>query len=195
MVLKILTGSSEFFPGSGRDADYVVFRAQEPLFFYPNIKTPSGRRAKGEEDCFFYREGISKAELFHWHRTENDWHLNCAPLITRGFLEHLGIDIFAADYDDVYWIMRKAFMFDYRLPSCPKYLKWLYRIYIYRCYIGNGRLELTDEQLRHAFAIYKQTYDKDVLLDLYKFFEVDEDETQRAMKQVFGGGGLLTWSR
>lgn len=191
MVVKILTGSTEFFPGNGRDADYVVFREQEPLFFYPRKKI-SGR-PKGEDDCFYYREGITKAELFKWHREENNWHLNCAPFITRGFLEHLSIDIFGADYDDVYWIMRKAFMMDYRLPSYPKYYKWLYRIYIYRCFIGNGELELTDEQLAHAFAIYNQTYDKDVLLDLYCFFAVDEHETQRAMHQVFGGG-VPAWS-
>ena len=191
-LVKILTGSSEFF-GGGRDADYIVFRDQEPLFFYPMQRRPSAK-PKGVDDCFYYRAGITKAQLFHWHRTENNWHLNSAPFVTRGFLEHLGIDIFDEDYDDVYWIMHKAFHLDYRLPSCPLYYKWLYRHYIYRCFIGNGELSLTDEQRQHAFAIYQQTYDKAVLLDLYAFFKVEDRETQRAMQQVFGGGGVLPWS-
>lgn len=181
----ILTGSAEFFPDTGKDRDYLVFRDQPYVFMYEH--------APGRQCHFCYREDLTKREYFGWHRTENTWSLNFAPLITRGFLERLDIDIHGADYDDVYWIVKLAFSTDYWMPlpdqqypfSPIKYPKWLYRIYIYACFIRNGDLTLTDEQHRNAFNLYRQQhYDMGVLRSIYNFFDSDSELAEIGIRRV-----------
>lgn len=187
---KILTGSREFFAPSGeewpRDEDHIVFQPQDEPFRH--LKEQRG-------DLFSYKQGLSKQQYFEWHQprrepneVRNKWALNFAPLITKAFLDHLRIDIFGADRDAVYKIMRRAFMTEYRFPQGPTYKKHLYRLYIYKAFIDNGRLELTDDQLQTAYALYRQRYgerERAAIRALYDFFQVPPGDAELGMGQVF----------
>ena len=188
MELEIVTGSAEWFPRTAKDKDYVVFRPQQPVFVYersdPFGHIPSSTKPRWCKFC--YREGLTKPEYFDWYRSkENKWSLNFAPLITRGFLEHMGLDIFGADHDQVREMIYMAFRSDYHLPCDTKYPKWLYRIYIYTCFIRNQKLELTDTQLRDAYDLYRQRYPKEnVVRSIYEFFNHDPELTEIGIRQV-----------
>ena len=176
---EILTGSGEFFT-SPKDTDFCVFRPQRDIFVYE-------RDDRAKIDRFCYRDTLTKDEFFEWHDHGNVWWLNFAPLITRGFLDHFGIDIFDEDRERVYRLMQKVFVWHYRFPNAAKYGKCLYRVYIYMCFIENGTLTLTEEQHRNAYNIYKRRdYSIPVLRSLYEFFEVPPEEMEIGLEQAFG---------
>lgn len=178
----ILTGSAEFFPNRRyKDQDYILFCKQEPVFTYDRVKS----------ECHFcYREGLTKAEYFQWHRTENTWHLNFAPLVTWEFLDRMDIDILGEDRDSTYWVVERAFKSDYFWPriteedSSPKYLKWLYRIYIYTCFIRSGALVLSEQERQNAYCLYRQEYNLDVVRSIHKFFNLDPELTELGIRRL-----------
>lgn len=179
MALDILTGSGEFF-AKRKDTDYVCFRNQPEFFKYI-------RDDAAQTDYFCYRDGITKAQLWHWHEKINTWWLNFAPLITKGYLAHLGIDLLGEDRDEVYRIMHKVFTWRFRMPNAERYDKMLYRVYIYTAFMGNDKLELTRPQLQNAYDFYRFRYpDRSVIRSMYDFFAVDPEETEIGMEQVFG---------
>lgn len=177
--MQIETGAREFFSNEGKDRDYIVFRRQDPVFVYERDK-----KDDAWIDYFYYREGLSKEDYFEWHFRDR-WPLNFAPLVNKQFLDHLGIDIFGQDHDTIYGIMAKTFTGAYALPYRGKYVKWLYRFYVYLSFIQNGKLELTDEQRDKAHTLYKQDYsDHGPLREIYEFFRFPQQRIDYAFMRL-----------
>jgi len=165
-VHKFLTGSREFWHHEGTDADYLIVRDQDVLFQHERI----------EGDCYFcYRNGLSKAEFLEWQTSQN-WYLNTGSLITRAWLECLGIDIFDKDREAVYKIHEKLFNFVYRNTRVSEWLKYAYRLYIFVCFIKNNSFELTPEQLDSALK-FKQKSNQNIeaVKEIYQFFNAGLD--------------------
>jgi len=161
---KILTGSAEFWPDHAMDTDYIIFREQDEVFRHERDHTA--------KVCHFcYRAGLTKEEYFDWHARENNWYLNFAPLITAGFLRHMGIDIFGVDKEAVYAIFRKVFDLVYRNVSPERWNKYAYRVYIYCCFVRNGALKLSRKQIETALKFkQRKAVDETAVKSLYDFF-------------------------
>ena len=172
MIKKILTGSAEFFPDTAKDKDYIVFREQPETF----------KHIREGGECLFSYRPMTKAEYFAWHENENAWYLNFAPLITKEFLDHMDIDIFEADHDAVYAVFKKAFNFIYRNVDVGRWNKYIYRIFIYTCFIGNGKTKLSSKQLATALELKNRVYrDIATIEGIYQFFDAPETEITQHM--------------
>ena len=159
-----MTGSAEFWPEHAKDTDYIIFREQDEVFRHERDHTA--------RVCnFCYRAGLTKEEYFDWHTRSNNWYLNFAPLITAGFLERMGIDIFGEDKDAVYAIFRKVFDFVYRNLPPERWNKYVYRVYIYTCFMRNGKLTLTKKQFAAALGFkQRKMTDAEIIKGMYSFF-------------------------
>jgi len=185
IIKKILSGSAEFFPNNAKDHDYIVIQEQDEIFKFNRIKRPDG-----DMECNFCYKPISKAEYFAWHENGNKWDLNFAPLITKEFLDYMKIDIFKADRDAVFKIMHKTFRLCFRIPNNTAYSKYLYRMYIYVCFMQNKKFTLTAKQKNTALLFKKQQYEDKVAVEsMYKFFGF-EQSFEIANKQIEWSGAL-----
>ena len=170
IVFKTLTGSKEFWASSdANDEDYVcTVEGQEEAFKH--------RRETGA--CFFQYNPMTKAEYFDWHINKNSWPLNIAPLITKAWLEHIGIDIFSGeDKEVVYRIFEKWFRFDYQSVDSAFWKKYAYRIYIFTRYHKNKSFDLTPEQLDTALKFKQRRGRSEEAIDeMHAFFNMKRRE-------------------
>jgi len=164
-MIKILTGSREFFP-DGKDSDYLVIREQDEVFKHERI----------DGDCYFYYKPMTKLEYFTWLVEKNNWYLNTAPLVTKEWLNYHGIDIFGEDRVFVHAMFEGLFDLVYRNTPVNHWNKYAYRLYTYTQYMANGKLELTQQQLDTAYQFKKRTMTNvTVAKNLYQFFSADEE--------------------
>lgn len=90
-------------------------------------------------DVFFYKN-MSKDEFIE-DTLESNVPMRCGKFLIKEFCDYIGFNIEDLEkLDSVFENMDQ---------------KHIYEVYIYNCFLDNGKFELTDQQRKEAYEIYK----------------------------------------
>lgn len=168
----INTGSREFF-NKGSDNDFLIIdeNSNEIMRYHRDHKTNT---------CNFIYKDEPKQVILDWLDKKSNWWMNFSCLQTKEFNQHFGIDIFNEDKTIVHQIIKKAFQCVF---TSGRKNKFMYRFYIHYCFIKNNSYTLTTAQLEQAKAFKNLDWlNKDLLKDIYRFYEVSESIIEKVFE-------------
>ena len=141
-IQSFQVGSKMFFNEiegfNSKDSDWLHLM-EGWLFEHPSVMM-----RKGNEEHFLYPDnGISMIE----HCLEHEEPITAGKFLSKEFCEYIG--------SEITYIRKLNPLFD-KIDEKHKY-----EAYIFQCYMENGDIYLTEEQLKEAYRIYQKPRNND----------------------------------